>query len=287
MLSCWADESESQKRCVEIVYCGLSPDIAERTVCVILETYCDDSQTDELYIIAGYIAPLFDWQLCIPKWYHNLKDPPPRLGFYRTSDAIALQGQFERFDEPSRNQRIAALASVIPNGQNCFGVASWVSKQDFITYCSAAFHPAWHDPYYFCATYLIEHLCFDLVGLNPEQVDFFFDRQGKVGTYFKAVYDVALKPASLPLYPFMGDVRHENKEKFLPLQAADMQAGWVRRSQSTIQLWTNADVHLRQIPQKHYPVRRSFLERIERFSREHKDDIAAWAAEFTKWAERK
>jgi len=179
------------------------------------------------------------------------------------------------------------LARVIPSGQNCFGIASWVSKTDFVRYCSAAFHPAWQDPYYLCATYLIERLCFDFAGLNLEQIDFFFDRQGKMGPQFKAVYEAFLKPVSLPQFPFMGDVRHENKEKFLPLQAADMQAGWVRRSQSTIQLWTNADVYLRQIPQKHYPVQRSFLERIERYSREHAGEIATWGAEFTKRAMRK
>ena len=76
----------------------------------------------------------------------------------------------------------------------------------------------------------------------------------------------------------MGDVRHENKEKFLPLQAADMQAGWVRRSNSTIQLWTTADVHLRQIAQRHYPIPRSFLEYIEGYSREHSEEIAAMMA---------
>jgi hypothetical protein len=81
MPSRWDSECESQSRCVEIVYCGLSPDIAQRTVCVILQTYSDDSETDELYIIGGYVAPLYDWELFTPQWYHNLKTPPPRLGF--------------------------------------------------------------------------------------------------------------------------------------------------------------------------------------------------------------
>ena len=280
MLSTSVDES--QRLCVERVYCGLSPDIAEGTICVILEMYCDDSATDELYIVAGCVAPLDDWKSFTPEWHHNLKNPSPKLGFYRTSDALALESQFKRFDANTRDQRIAALARLIPNGHNCFGVASWVSKQDFIKYCGAAFHPAWHDPYYLCATYLIQHLCFDLRGPNLEKIDFFFDRQGKVGTQFKAVYEAFLKPTSRPLFPFMGDVRHEDKADFLPLQAADMHAGWVRRSNSTIQIWTTADVHLRQIAQKYYPISRSFLEYVERYSRENAEEIAAWGAEFTK-----
>lgn len=138
MLSYGADECESQQRCVEVVYCGLSPDIAERTVCVILETYCDDSQTDELYIVAGYVAPMGDWKSFTPEWHDILKQPP-RLGYYRTSDALALEGQFERFEETPRNQRIAALARVIPSKRNCFGVASWISKVSLSTVASRYF----------------------------------------------------------------------------------------------------------------------------------------------------
>jgi hypothetical protein len=79
------------------------------------------------------------------------------------------------------------------------------------------------------------------------------------------------------VFPFLGDVRHENKRDFLPLQAADMQAGWMRRQYSTIQLWTSADAHLAQIPQRYYPIQRQWLEYMNRFGTEHRDDIAkAW-----------
>jgi hypothetical protein len=84
------EERELQRLCVERLYCGLSPDIAAGTICVILETYCDDSQTDELYIIGGFVAPIKDWQNSSPEWTYNLKNPRPKLGFYRTSDAICL-----------------------------------------------------------------------------------------------------------------------------------------------------------------------------------------------------
>lgn len=131
--------------------------------------------------------------------------------------------------------------------------------------------------------YLIQELCADVTqSLNLEKIDFFFDRQGKVGPRFKAAYDAFIKPVSMPLFPFMGDVRHEDKRTFLPLQAADMQAGWVRRSKSTIQLWTSADVYLRQMLQKHYPIQRSFLEYIKSFGQEHSEEITAFMAEWTK-----
>jgi hypothetical protein len=218
------------------LYAGLSPDIAERTFCVILQTFCDDSTTSELYIVAGYVAPLEVWESVVPQWHHVLKDGRPRLGWYRTSDAIALEGEFKQFDQTSRNERIAALAGVIPKDTRCVGLASWISKADFATYCHPVFHPAWHDPYYLCATWLIEQLCDDVHGLAPQKLDFIFDRQGKVGKRFEAVYNALQRPLSMLRFPFLGDVRHEDKRAFLPLQAADMQAGWVRRTNSTVQI---------------------------------------------------
>jgi hypothetical protein len=195
---------------------------------------------------------------------------------------FALRGQFKLFDAAARDQRIASLARVIPNGPNCYGVATWVSKQDFVQYCSEAFHPAWHDPYYLCAFFLIQRLCADLASPNLTKLDFIFDRQGKVGVHFKAVYDAVLKPNLMTIFPFVGDVRQEDKRDFVPLQAADMQAGWVRRSESTIKLWTNADAFVGQIAQRHHPVPRRFLEYIQGYSREHKEEIAAWGAELMK-----
>jgi len=124
---------ELQARCVEQFYCGLSPDIAQGTACVMLQVFNDDSQTDEYYIVAGYVAPRDQWEAITPEWHHVLKHPP-RLGYYRTSDAIALKGQFERFDEPSRNERIAELARTLVDHRHFFGVACWVSKKEFATY---------------------------------------------------------------------------------------------------------------------------------------------------------
>ena len=253
---------------------------------MILQAFCDDSTTNEIYIIAGYLAPLQVWESIVSLWHRVLKDERPRLGCYRTSDAIALKGEFEHFDESSRNERIAALAKVIPRDTRCIGLASWVSKADFATYCHSAFHPAWHDPYYLCATWLIEQVCDDVNGLAPRKLDFFFDRQGKVGVRFEAVYDVVLKPILMQRFPFLGDVRHEDKHEFLPLQVADMQAGWVRRTSSTIQIWTSADIHLSKVPQRHYPIPRAFLEYIARYSREHEDVLSAWREKVEAWAKR-
>ena len=266
---------ELQENCLDLVYCGISPEIRRGTTCVILRGFLDDTGSDKdspRYTVAGYVAQLEAWDGPTEKWYDVLKQRP-RLGFYRTSDAIALQGQFEHFDEPFRDKRIVELARVISDIPTCFGVSCRVSKEDFETYCKPVFHPLYHDPYYLCATVLIEALCSELTTLTGlERIDFIFDRQGKVGERYKFAFDNFLKPASLPLFPFLGEVKHEDKTIFLPLQMADMQAGWVRRANSLIQLWTKADTHLSRIAQKRYPVPQKFLERITQIGREDYDE---------------
>jgi hypothetical protein len=280
MPSVWIDECDAQRRCVDRKYCGLSPEIAEATFCVIFQAFSDGTETDERYIVAGYVASLEDWNKFSPKWHDILKERP-RLGYYRTSDALALESQFKHFDEKARNERITALASVIPN--TCSGVMASVSKADFKEFFTPSFNPIWDDPHYLCATYLIEHLCWDMHAIPKlEKLDFIFDRQGKVGLRFKAIYDVGIRPMSMLMFPFLGNVSHESKTEFLPLQAADMQAGWMRRSASTIQTWTSADVFLSQIPQRQYPISRKFLERIAEYKREHSEEIAAFWAEYAR-----
>jgi hypothetical protein len=135
---------------------------------VILQTFLDDSATDELYILGGYVAPLDKWKEFDPRWFELLKKQP-RLGFYRTSDALSLspKGQFRHFNEQQRDERITELAQAIPNDDWCYAVACYLSKSDFETYCAPGFHPAWRDPYYSCATFLIGKLCAELTCSGP------------------------------------------------------------------------------------------------------------------------
>jgi hypothetical protein len=243
---------------------------------MIVQTFADDSQDDDFYTVAGYVAPKNEWDAFSGEWYAVLKQRP-RLGFYRTFDAQTLSGQFDGWAEPIRDARIARLASTIVPIKNICGVAAHLSKRDFKELFAPNFLSDWDDPYYICATHLIEHVC-RLLLVNPvTKVDFIFDRQGKVGRNFRAAYEVMLRPMSIFLFPFLGKVKHEDKREFLPLQAADMHASWVRRNNSTIQMWTAADCYLSRIEQTEFRIQRSFLERLAQYRREHAEEIKAFS----------
>jgi hypothetical protein len=78
------------------------------------------------------------------------------------------------------------------------------------------------------------------------------------------------------LFPFMGYVRHEDKSKLLPLQAADMHASWIRRSKSVLDSNTPADCCLEGIEQREFPVTRDFLMRLAAYRKEHAAEIKSY-----------
>ncbi len=234
------------------------------------QVFSDDSYSDEFYTVAGYIAPVAVWDEFGPKWSTVLK-ARPRLGFYRTSDALALKGPFDGWSESARNSRMGKLASVILDA-GCYGVSAHLSRRDFEKFFAPNFLPVYADPYYLCATYLIGHTCLSF-HRQATKIDFIFDRQGKVGRNFRIVFDAMMKPLLREVSSFLGGVRHESKRDFLPLQAADMHAAWVRRKESVIQLSTAADCYLERVPQVDYEVSRSFLEHLAKFRQEHAAEI--------------
>ena len=259
------------------LYCGLSPDVRDRGVCLVVEAFqlfADDSYSEEYYVVGGFLAPIGVWEKFTPQWYAALKESP-RLGYYTTNDALGLKGPFAGWGETARNTRMAKLASVVPS-ENCWGVAAHLRVSDFKDIFAGVF-PEWADPYYLCADYLVLEACkFLLFERVVEKVDFIFDRQGKVGKRYELHYNIAVKPMALGVLPFLGECRHENKQDFLPLQAADMNAAWVRRREATIQLWTAVDPYLKNLPQFDFKVERSWLEKLAKFYREHEEEIRAY-----------
>jgi hypothetical protein len=203
------------------MYCGLSPEFRESGFCMVLTTFVDDTDKGDFYAVGGYVAPIDEWSSFSQNWHAVLKERP-KLGYYRTTEAVSLDGQFKGWTEPVRDTRIAKLASVIP-AHNTWGVAAFLSKKEFDEFYTPNFRPEWNDPYYTCAIYLIESVCMALrMNHNPvTKIDFIFDEQGKVGRNFRAAYEVLVRPMSLHVFPFLGTVDHKDKKEFLPLQAAD------------------------------------------------------------------
>ena len=91
----------------------------------------------------------------------------------------------------------------------------------------------WANPYYFAFRLLLDHLRVNpgpLEGLIPsgETIDFIFDDRTEKKFILAAWDEIVEQMADQITLPFGSTPRFENDQKFLPLQAADLWAWWVR-----------------------------------------------------------
>jgi hypothetical protein len=252
---------ECQFYCLERVYGGLSPDLIHGRYCMILQAYLDDSDKNGCYAVGGYIAPLPVWKRWIPLWHAELKQKSPKLEFFRTSDALAMRGAFKNFsDKNQRDARVLALAQTFPV-DNFYGIEASLKRDEYDKYFLSKAPIKTLDPFYLCASYLVAHVNLHLLTNStiPSKVDYFFDRQGKVGAHFVQVSDFAAYAFERQTCPFIGDFRFENKTEFLPLQAADMRVSWARRRAAEEPTTLVSDKILDEQRHLTYQVDREFL----------------------------
>jgi hypothetical protein len=240
----------------------LSLELAASWNCVILQAYFDESTKDGYYVVGGYVAPIGVWRRWNDSWNTQLKKKPI-LGFFRSTDAMALKGQFTHFHEDQRNERVLALAETLPT-ENFFGVHAYTKIEDFNRLFSSRFKGSVIDPFYICAFALVTYLNMDLLKAKPipKTVDYFFDRQDKVERNFVDVSQFAAFTSEKDYFPFVGDFRFEDKTKFLPLQAADMCVSWARRQASRNKGFLNSDVVLAKQKHLSYSLEPDFLLRM-------------------------
>ncbi len=223
----------------------------------------DDSADENTFALGGYIAPIKVWDRVSREWSDVCKEKP-RIKYFRTFDALCFKQCFCNFNKESRNSKILRLAKTIPD-RNIYAIASYLSKSDFNEISKGSYPPGYDNPYFLCAAFITIWLGINCETLFPQTIDkqtgidFIFDEQGKIGRKFKStIFDPFLKR----MFPRLRRCEFWNDREFPPLQAADMYAAWIRRQESTIQIWNAADVFLSRIKLKPLQVGRRFLEAI-------------------------
>lgn len=197
--------------------------------------YFDDSGSHAQsgwYVLAGFAAPVDDWQFVANEWAKVLNDEG--LVYFKMREAMAMDGQFKTgWTVPLRNQLIMKLVDIIvkadPHRVECF-----LRRSDFDNFVSGIVGgSAFNDPYFVLFYQLILSVAVNnQIGWNSD-CDFVFDEQGKLGTnaverwnWVKNNIDglksvgISEKLGSPPIF--------RNDVKVRPLQAADMLAWLVR-----------------------------------------------------------
>lgn len=201
---------------------------------LILQAYFDDSASDtddhRLYL-AGYVQNSIVWVHFSDEWDRVLHGGPARIEYFKMSEAEALCGQFQGWDQHDRDVKVLLLADVIRRHRPC-SIECSVSRDEF----DSIFRPVapfeFRHPYFLCFNGVIQHLPRLYAALpSTLPIDFIFDEQGLVGVEAVMWYEVIKKMQPPEIATRLGSTpSFRNDRDILPLQAADLLVWHRRRS---------------------------------------------------------
>jgi len=208
----------------------------------VLQAAIDDSGSDlrgPLYVLGGYLAKAEEWAKFSDEW-EVVRDAPPAISYFKLSEANRLEEQFKGWTREDADKKVLSLAKVIPP-HVMYHLASVVVQADYdeivmpfrqVILASnnqqdKTLGNLLKTPY-FLLFYDIITECMKRLGEDGklEEIEFYFDEQGVMGTRTRSLWDYVKRDAPPELSRYMTNPPQFKDEKvFFPLQAADMIAG--------------------------------------------------------------
>jgi hypothetical protein len=204
----------------------------------------DDSGSEpqsSFFVLGGFLADSSQWSNFISEW-NEVLHKAPSIDYFKLNEAIALKKEFDKekgWDEKKRDKKIDDLLDVILRHIRVRKHAT-IKHSEFDKYFLSIPKPKRHkaveNPYVFLAMQLI----FAVAAHSPihkiqTPCNFIFDDQERFSDALQNWYPIFRKQAftswgktDFPLY--LGQApKFENDKTFVPLQAADLYAGLIRR----------------------------------------------------------
>lgn len=199
-----------------------------------LQAFIDDSGTGQgpVLVLGGFIAPAENWAALSDEWQQYL-DMKPSLGYFKMSEANALQGEFSGWLPERRDERIRLLNTVILNHAS---VAVMCSLQQDIHAKIFGDHKQkqWRSPYFYLIYGLMEQVAqaqsqFGIQG----PIEWIFDKQIDQEKRVREAWDEFEAAMSRQVRKNIAGYPHFRPSKgpqgMVALQAADLCAWWARR----------------------------------------------------------
>lgn len=219
---------------------GMRPASAVRLQIMALQAFMDESENAPHgdFVLAGHIAPAENWASFSKEWERLL--PMATLA----EDGTYQFKMREMASSPERMARVSAFYWLIEKYVTA-SLSCRISLDDFQTAYERINETCdrlnvtvdwgdWQNPYFFTFRTLMDGFHQkrdDFAKIIPlsEQVDFYFDDRAEKRVIF-AAWDEYIESTSKDVRKFYGaHPRFEDDRRFLPLQAADLWAWWVRR----------------------------------------------------------
>lgn len=203
---------------------------------MMLKAYIDDSNIGQgkSAVLGGWIAPAKLWAPFSNCWKAIL-EMKPRVQYFKWSEAWNLQGEFSGFSDTSRDEKVKFLMASVARSAP-LGIVSVIPHDLYKEVFGGNRDKVIRNPYFFLFYGIVTTLALHLAKVGTrEKVDFIFDVQMGQEEPVLAAWRYLLEVA-----PPEALVILENPPKFLhsrnlmPLQAADLCAGWTREQADSI-----------------------------------------------------
>ena len=236
----WGKSSAQDRVWAQVA--GLSPTRAERRLFMALnfQAFIDESETaGGEYVLAGHIATAENWAKFSAEWEMLL--PSGTLadnGLYHfkmsamamTDERMARVPAFRRCIENHVKASISCRMNVEDFDRAHENVERFVSRLNLVLDWKL-----WKSPYYFLFRCLLDRFhdrsseYADILPVNEdEKVDFYFDDKTEKSAIMAAWDEIVENRPDKVAKLYGATPRFENDQDFLPLQAADLWAWWVR-----------------------------------------------------------
>ena len=199
----------------------------------IIQAFVDDSGNstahgNPVFVLAGYISTADRWEEFSKDWEIECALDPPIRNF-KMAHANSFKGDFDGWTREDRDARLLKLA-VIVQRHAVLRIQTYMAWEDFNDILSGQLPGIYDSPYIWLFWKLIADLSDwqEARGVN-RRVDFIFDNQGTIGD--EAIRWLRSMKRVMPAAAGerIGNVRHDDDQRVLPLKSADMWAWHVRR----------------------------------------------------------
>jgi hypothetical protein len=195
----------------------------------VLKAYFDDSNMGQgpVAVLGGWVAPPATWTAFRRDWDDVLR-MKPRIGYFKWYEARGLSGQFNGISPAMRDEKLGLLVDVLAT-HDPLGIVSVISNDLHRQVFGSNPDKIMRGPY-FLSFYSVVAQAVQYVHASAptEQVEFTFDIQpGQMDAAF-ASWQRMRDVAPLGMNAIIGNVSFNNDVDVLPLQAADLTAGFTR-----------------------------------------------------------
>lgn len=153
----------------------------------------------------------------------------PRLDYFKMSEAMSFTGQFAGWSEESRKERMRLLIKIIADYRP-LGITSAVPHDLYKRVFGSNPDRAIAHPYFISFYGLIALVAEDLAAKGlKDKIDFIFDSQPDQMDIVMASWNRFVEISPPEVRAIFGDPPIFRSDKTtMPLQAADLSAGWLR-----------------------------------------------------------